>query len=118
MITTPCSAPTYLFQVRGTRIVMSHFRQLVKGARVAGATTRALSVQASTMGPTLRVGVIGAGGNTRAQHIPKLQQIQGVSIDVVSNRTVQSAQAVAKQFGIPKVGGPPPIPTDGGVRWT
>lgn len=68
-------------------------------ASVSAAAGLAMSVS-----NTIRVGVIGAGGNTRAQHIPKLQEIPGVSIQVVSNRTEKSAQAVASQFGIPKVG--------------
>ncbi|NKB59338.1 MAG: hypothetical protein GKS00_23695 [Alphaproteobacteria bacterium] len=52
---------------------------------------------------TLRVGLIGAGGNTRSRHIPGLQEQQDVSIDVVANRTVESGQRIADEFGIARV---------------
>jgi len=52
---------------------------------------------------TLRVGVIGAGANTRAKHIPGLQEIAGVSIEVVCNRSRESSQTAADQFGIPRI---------------
>jgi predicted dehydrogenase len=52
---------------------------------------------------TLRVGLIGAGGNTRSRHIPGLQAQPDVSIDLVANRTTESGQRVADEFGIPRV---------------
>jgi predicted dehydrogenase len=52
---------------------------------------------------TIRVGVIGAGGNTRARHIPGLQALPGVEIVAVANRTPQSGQRVAGEFNIPQV---------------
>lgn len=52
---------------------------------------------------TIRVGVVGAGANTVAQHIPNLQSIEGVEIVSVCNRSRESSQRVAKQFGIPKI---------------
>jgi predicted dehydrogenase len=52
---------------------------------------------------TLRVGVIGAGANTRLHHIPKLQAIPGVEVISVANRSRESAQHVAQEFNIPKV---------------
>ncbi len=52
---------------------------------------------------TLRIGIVGAGANTRARHLPLLQKIPGVRIVMVANRTAQSSQAVAKEFGIPGV---------------
>jgi len=52
---------------------------------------------------TLRVGLIGAGGNTRSRHIPGLKAQSDVSIDLVANRTVESGQKVADEFGIPRV---------------
>ena len=51
---------------------------------------------------TIRVGIIGAGGNTRSKHIPGLQAIEGVEIVGVCNRSQESSQRVADQFGIPK----------------
>lgn len=52
------------------------------------------------MSSRLRIGVIGAGGNTRAKHIPGFQKIPGVEVTVVCNRTMESGQKVAKEFGI------------------
>lgn len=51
----------------------------------------------------LRIGVIGAGANTRARHIPGFQAIDGVEVTVVANRTAESSQCVADEFGIPRV---------------
>ena len=48
----------------------------------------------------LRVGLIGAGANTRARHIPGLRAIPGVEIVAVCNRRGSSTQAVAREFGI------------------
>lgn len=52
---------------------------------------------------TIRVGLIGAGGNTTSRHIPGLKAQSNVSIDVVANRTPESAKRVADEFGIPRV---------------
>jgi predicted dehydrogenase len=52
---------------------------------------------------TIRIGIIGAGGNTRARHIPGLQAIDGVEIAGVSNRSRASSEKVARDFGIPRV---------------
>ena len=52
---------------------------------------------------TIRVGVIGAGANTRDRHIPGLQAIEGVEIVAVCNRSQESGERVAKQFGIERV---------------
>jgi predicted dehydrogenase len=49
----------------------------------------------------LRIGIIGAGGNTRAKHIPGFKAIAGVEVTVVCNRTMESGQKVAREFGIP-----------------
>ncbi|MCY4552804.1 MAG: Gfo/Idh/MocA family oxidoreductase [Candidatus Poribacteria bacterium] len=51
---------------------------------------------------TVKVGIIGAGGNTRSKHIPGLQAIEGVEIVGVCNRSQESSQRVADEFGIPK----------------
>src|SRR3954447_18728260 len=51
----------------------------------------------------IRVGVVGAGANTRLHHIPKLQKIEGVEIVCVANRTRGSSERVAQEFGIPRV---------------
>ncbi len=52
---------------------------------------------------TIRIGVVGAGANTVAQHIPNLQAIEGVEIVSVCNRTRESSERVARQFGIRRV---------------
>ncbi len=51
---------------------------------------------------TIKVGIIGAGGNTKSKHIPGLQAIEGVEIVGVCNRSQESSQRVAAEFGIPK----------------
>jgi predicted homoserine dehydrogenase-like protein len=55
------------------------------------------------MPDTIRIGVVGAGNNTRLHHIPKLQKIAGVEITSVVNRSRASSERVAKEFGIPRV---------------
>jgi predicted dehydrogenase len=52
---------------------------------------------------TIRVGIIGAGDNTRKKHIPGLQAIPGVEIVSVCNRTPESSKRVADEFGIQTV---------------
>jgi predicted dehydrogenase len=55
------------------------------------------------VGETLRVGFIGAGGNTTLRHIPGLQAINGVELVAVCNRSEESGRRVADQFGIARV---------------
>ncbi len=52
---------------------------------------------------TIRVGVVGAGANTRLRHIPGLRAIENVEIISVANRSRESGERVAKEFGIPNV---------------
>jgi predicted dehydrogenase len=52
---------------------------------------------------TLRVGVVGAGANTRKYHIPNLKAQAGVEIVSVANRSRESGERAAKDFGIPRV---------------
>jgi predicted dehydrogenase len=54
---------------------------------------------------TIRVGFVGAGNNTRRHHIPKLKAQPGVELIAVANRTVESGERVAREFGIPRVHG-------------
>lgn len=51
----------------------------------------------------IRIGLIGAGANTRSKHIPGFQAIEGVEIVAVCNRSRESGQRVADEFGIPHV---------------
>jgi predicted dehydrogenase len=51
----------------------------------------------------IRIGVVGAGANTRSRHIPNLKSQTGVEIVSVCNRSRESAEKVAKEFGIPRI---------------
>lgn len=51
----------------------------------------------------IRVGIVGAGKNTRDRHIPGLRAMDNVEIVSVVNRSVESSQRVANTFNIPKV---------------
>jgi predicted dehydrogenase len=55
--------------------------------------------------PTIRVGFIGAGKNTRERHIPGFQKCEGVDFVAVANRSKESGERVAKEFGIKRVYG-------------
>jgi predicted dehydrogenase len=50
----------------------------------------------------LRVGLIGAGGNMRARHIPGLRALPDVEIVAVCNRRPESTAAAAREFGVPR----------------
>src|SRR5438552_1245214 len=54
------------------------------------------------MAKTLRIGLIGAGANTRSRHIPGLKAIENVEIVAVCNRRPGSTAAAAREFGIAK----------------
>ena len=51
----------------------------------------------------IRVGFVGAGANTRRHHIPKLKAQPGVELVAVANRSKESGERVAKEFGIARV---------------
>lgn len=51
----------------------------------------------------IRVGIVGAGTNTKRMHIPGLKKIAGVEIVSVANRSRESSQKAAREFGIAKV---------------
>ena len=55
------------------------------------------------MSSKIRIGLIGAGENTRVRHIPGFRQIPDVELTSVANRSVASAQQVARDFQIPQV---------------
>jgi predicted dehydrogenase len=50
----------------------------------------------------LRIGLIGAGGNTRSRHIPGFRAIGDVDLVAVCNRRPSSTAAVAREHGIGK----------------
>ncbi|MBN1482234.1 gfo/Idh/MocA family oxidoreductase [candidate division KSB1 bacterium] len=51
----------------------------------------------------IRIGIIGAGENTRTRHIPGLLALDDVKIISVCNRTRESGEKVAEEFDIPRV---------------
>src|SRR5712664_937350 len=51
----------------------------------------------------IRVGFVGAGGNTRLHHIPKLKAQAGIELTAVANRSKESGERVAKELGIGRV---------------
>lgn len=55
------------------------------------------------MARPLRIGIIGAGANTRDRHIPGFRAIEGVELAVVANRSEESSRKVAADFGIPRI---------------
>lgn len=51
---------------------------------------------------SLRIGLIGAGANTRLRHIPGFRALRGVELVAVCNRRPGSTAAVAREYGIPR----------------
>jgi predicted dehydrogenase len=49
----------------------------------------------------IKLGIIGAGANTRSKHIPEFQKIKDIEITGIANRSIESSQKVAKEFNIP-----------------
>jgi predicted dehydrogenase len=52
---------------------------------------------------TIRVGFVGAGNNTRRRHIPGFRAQSGIELVAVANRTKDSGERVAREFGIAAV---------------
>ena len=50
----------------------------------------------------IRIGIIGAGANTRRRHLPNLQEIDGVEVLAVCNKHEESTREVAGDFDIPR----------------
>jgi len=53
----------------------------------------------------IRVGFIGAGANTRLHHLPKLRAQPDVELAAVANRSKESGERIAKEFGVARVYG-------------
>jgi len=51
----------------------------------------------------VRIGIVGAGGIVRGRHMPGLAAIPGVEVVVVCNRSRESGERFASEFGIPRV---------------
>ena len=80
-------------------------RQLLAAAGVpiaAALAPRALaqSVRTTAAPPTLRVGIIGAGGIVGSTHIPGLRRMPNVEIVAVANRSLDSSRRAAAEHGI------------------
>lgn len=53
----------------------------------------------------IRIGVVGAGANTRAKHIPLLKEQPGIELVTLANRTRESGEKVAREFGFTRAAG-------------
>lgn len=51
----------------------------------------------------VRIGIIGAGGIVKSRHLPGLAAIPEAEVRVVCNRSRESSQAAAAEWGIPEV---------------
>lgn len=51
----------------------------------------------------LRIGLIGAGANTRSMHVPGFRKVDGVEVTGVANRSRASSERVAAELSIPRV---------------
>ena len=50
----------------------------------------------------VRIGIVGAGKNTRERHVPGFRALPDVEIVGVANRTPESTARTAKELGIAK----------------
>lgn len=55
------------------------------------------------MARSLRIGIVGAGGIVRSRHMPGLRAIDGVTVAAVANRSRESGERFAREFGIETV---------------
>lgn len=49
----------------------------------------------------IKIGLIGAGGNTTLRHIPGFNAIPGVELIGVANRSLESSRRICDEYGIP-----------------
>jgi predicted dehydrogenase len=57
----------------------------------------------TTTDTPIRVGIVGAGANTRSRHVPGLRAQAGVEIVCVANRSRESSARAAAELGIPEI---------------
>jgi predicted dehydrogenase len=50
----------------------------------------------------IRIGIVGAGANTRLRHVPGFRALADVELVGVVNRTIESSQRAARDLGIPR----------------
>lgn len=78
-------------------------RDLLASAALAALAPRGLAAQERPRPPErIRVGIVGAGGIVGSRHIPGLKRMPGVEIVAVANRSLESSQRAAAEFGIPR----------------
>lgn len=51
----------------------------------------------------IRIGIVGAGGIVRDRHMPGLREIDGADVVAVCNRSKESGERAAAEYGIPSV---------------
>lgn len=51
----------------------------------------------------IRIGIVGAGANTRTRHLPGFCALPGVELAGVVNRTPESGKLIAAEFGVARV---------------
>ncbi|MDX9972348.1 MAG: Gfo/Idh/MocA family oxidoreductase [FCB group bacterium] len=49
----------------------------------------------------IRIGFVGLGGIARIRHVPGLKALEGVELVAVANRSRETTEAAAREFGIP-----------------
>lgn len=90
----------------GSKGVSVKRRDLLASAALAvpaALAPRALAAQGRRpSSERIRVGIVGAGGIVGSRHIPGLRQMPGVEIVAVANRSLESSQRAAAEFGIPR----------------
>jgi len=52
------------------------------------------------MSEPIRIGIVGAGGIVRTEHVPRFRAIDGVALVAVANRTLASSERAAGELGI------------------
>lgn len=52
------------------------------------------------MSRPIRIGIVGAGGIVRAEHVPRFRAIEGVELTAVANRSPESSRRAAAELGI------------------
>ena len=90
----------------GSKGVRINRRDLLASAALtvpAALAPRGLSAQERRpAADSIRVGIVGAGGIVASRHIPGLRRMPGVEIVAVANRSLESSERAAAEFGIPR----------------
>jgi len=55
------------------------------------------------MAEKIRIGLIGGGAIARQRHLPGFQRLENVEVACVCNRSKESSEATAKEYGIPRI---------------